>query len=333
MSRAKTSAEDYIQWLIASPKDATMTESSRCSPQPVAHDSYRRLLLSLEPDSDALWEEVKGEVELEHGILVLDDSTLDKPYGPSIELVVRHWSGKHRSVVDGINLITLLWTDGEVAIPIDYRIFDKKRDGLSKNDHFRDMLKNAQERGFQPAMVVFDSWYASLENLKFIQQAGWTFLTCLPQNRKVSPVKGITITVGQLMADESGVLVHLTGFGFVRVFPIDRKDAGMQFWATNDTKMDSERCESLRSLGTWIEGYHRSIKQYCLVERCQARKAVIQRNHIGLAIRAFVRLELHRFDLGISIFELKRRIIREAMRVYRTNPFYTPNRLVLQTTA
>ncbi len=69
MSRAKTSAEDYIQWLIASPKDATMTESSRCSPQPVAHDSYRRLLLSLEPDSDALWEEVKSRLhQLAHNL-------------------------------------------------------------------------------------------------------------------------------------------------------------------------------------------------------------------------------------------------------------------------
>jgi putative transposase len=39
------------------------------------------------------------------GLLILDDSTLDKPYANKIDLVVRHWSGKHHAVVRGIHLI------------------------------------------------------------------------------------------------------------------------------------------------------------------------------------------------------------------------------------
>jgi len=80
-----------------------------------------------------------------------------------MELVVRHWSGKHHAVVSGINLTTLLWTDGDRHVPCDYRIFDMKKDALTKNDHFQAMVKAAQERGLRPACVVFDSWYASLE--------------------------------------------------------------------------------------------------------------------------------------------------------------------------
>jgi len=34
-----------------------------------------------------------------------------------IELVTYHLSGKHGRVVRGINLITLLWTDGEALVP------------------------------------------------------------------------------------------------------------------------------------------------------------------------------------------------------------------------
>jgi len=327
MRPATATAEDYVQWLIASPRDATMTEAARCGPRVQAHDAYRRLLLRLEPTSDELWREVEDEVRLDRGFLVLDDTTLDKPYGPKIELVVQHWSGKHRKVVDGINLITLLWTDGEVAIPIDYRIFNKKNDHKTKNDHFTEMLEKAQERGFQPKMVIFDAWYSSLANLKLIRRLEWKFLTCLKSNRLVSPVKGVKVHVSKLMCDESGVLVHLRGFGRVRVFQSVRADGDVKHWATNDLEMKQERCEALRSLGVWIEDYHRSLKQYCLVERCQARKERIQRNHVGLAIRAFVRLELHRFDLGLSIFELKRRIIRSAVQAYRRSPFYTIERL------
>jgi putative transposase len=49
------------------------------------------------------------------GILVLDDSTLDKPSARLIDLVTRHWSGKQHAVVRGINLTTLSWTDATAA--------------------------------------------------------------------------------------------------------------------------------------------------------------------------------------------------------------------------
>ena len=75
----------------------------------------------------------------------MDDTTLEKPYARKIQLVTRHWSGKHRRVVLGINLLTLLWTDGEKLIPCDFRVYDKPLGGRSKNDHFRDMLAAARE--------------------------------------------------------------------------------------------------------------------------------------------------------------------------------------------
>ena len=39
--------------------------------------------------------------------------------------MTRHWSGKHHRVVQGINLTSLLWTDGEALIPTDFRLYDK----------------------------------------------------------------------------------------------------------------------------------------------------------------------------------------------------------------
>ena len=61
------------------------------------------------------------------------------------------------------------------------------------------------------------------------------------------------------------------------------------------------------------------------VERCFARKAIAQRNHIGLALRAFLRLERHCFSKGISWFEAKTSIIRDAVRAYLAKPIYTLN--------
>ena len=123
----------------------------------MAHDAHPRWLGRLEPEPEILWEEVENLVQLDSGYLVVDDTTIDKPYGPHIELVTRHWSGKHRAVVEGLNLITLLWTDGDLSIPVDWRVFDKEKDGKSKNDHLPQMLETARQRGFKPDCVFWDS--------------------------------------------------------------------------------------------------------------------------------------------------------------------------------
>jgi hypothetical protein len=43
-----------------------------------------------------------------------------------MDLVTYHWSGKHHDVVRGINLITLLWSDGKALVPTDFRLYDKQ---------------------------------------------------------------------------------------------------------------------------------------------------------------------------------------------------------------
>ncbi len=60
-------------------------------------------------------------VSLATGILVVDDSTLDKLFAEKMELVTRQESGKPGRVVQGINLILLLWTEGDCHITSDYR--------------------------------------------------------------------------------------------------------------------------------------------------------------------------------------------------------------------
>ena len=58
------------------------------------------------------------------------------------------------------------------------------------------------------------------------------------------------------------------------------------------------------------------------MERAQVRAAQAQRNHIGLAIRAFLRLEHHCFTTGVSWYEAKARIVRGAVRAYLAKPLY-----------
>jgi len=326
MNAPKCDAEGYINFLVASPRAVSGTEAARAQPEqpdPPAHDAFTRLLHRLEPDPDTLWAEAAPQVRRAGGILVLDDSTLDKPYARKIGLLTRHWSGKHRRVVQGINLLTLLWTDGEALIPCDYRLYEKAVDGLSKNDHFRAMLATAQARGLHPECVVFDSWYASLANLKAARGHGWRWVTQLKANRLVNPDGGGNRPLADCAIAPDGTRVHLQGYGFVLVFLIVAPNGDREFWATSDEGMGELTRRKYAEWAWGIEVYHRGLKQHCGVERAEVRAARAQRNRINRAIRAFLRLEQHRLVTGVSWWEAKTAIVRAAIRHYLAQPRYT----------
>ena len=326
MNPPKCSDDDYINFVIASPRSVSATEAAKVQgdeEQAPAHDAFTRLLHRLEPDAATLWGEAQTQVSLSRGILVIDDSTLDKPYAKKIELVTRHWSGKHHAVVSGINLITLLWTDGDRHVPCDYRIFDKKKDALTKNDHFQAMLKEAHKRGFAPACVVFDSWYSGLDNLKLIRSFDWIWLTRLKSNRKVNPDREGLRAVSEVEVGVAGRVVWLEGYGLVRVFKIVATDGDVEVWATNKVEMNDLERVKWAGFAWAIEHYHRGIKQFCLIERAQVRSRRAWRNHVNLCLRAFLRLESHCHHRGISWYEAKTSIIREAVRAYVANPLYS----------
>jgi hypothetical protein len=325
MNESKVSDLDSINFLVASPLVFSCTEAARVQPeQPhrAAHDALTRLLQRLEPDPTPLWNEATQHGSLHDGLLIIDDTTLDKPYAQQIALVHRQWSGTHHRVVTGITLVTLLWSDGTDAIPCDYRLYDKPVDGMTKNDHFRTMLKTAQQRGFHPRCVAFDGWYSSLENLKTIRSFGWHWLTRLKSNRQVNPDGTGNRALKECAISEDGTVVHLKGYGMIQVVRIDTPDGDTEYWATDVLGMTPQQRERVAGQVWTIEVYHRGLKQFCGVERCQARRARAQRNHIGWALRAFLRLEHHRIMTGTSWFETKMGIIRSALQLYlsQTSP-------------
>jgi len=326
MNPPKVTDEDYINFVIATPRDVTATEAERMQPESKdapAHDAFTRLLGRLEPDAETLWQEVRTQIDLRSGILVLDDSTLEKPFSRFNALVYQHWSGKQKAVVAGINLITLLWTDGERCVPVDYRLFDKDRDGKTKNDHFAEMLLAAFERGFDPDLVCFDSWYASVENLKLCRSLGWHFLTRLKANRQIRVGDSRLQSVAEAgLCGGDGTVAWLKGFGEIKVFRVRATDGTSEYWATSLREMTEEK-RAAQAKSAWrIEMYHRALKQQCLIERAQCRRLRPVLNHIGLCIRAFVRIESHCYREKTSWVEAKTSIIRDAVRAYLSNPRY-----------
>lgn len=128
MNKSKITDCDYINFLIGTQKVYSCAEAERVHPEEEGspcHDAFTRHLHRLLPSTDRLWSEIREHVDPTKGCLICDDTTPDKFYSRKIKPVTRRWSGRHKRVVSGINLITPLRTDGERYLPVDYRIYNK----------------------------------------------------------------------------------------------------------------------------------------------------------------------------------------------------------------
>ncbi len=78
MNPPKCTDEEYINFIIATPRSVSAIEAAKAQPaqaDAAAHDAFTRLLHRLEPDAETLWAESQTQISLHQGILVIDDST------------------------------------------------------------------------------------------------------------------------------------------------------------------------------------------------------------------------------------------------------------------
>lgn len=316
MNPPRCNPDLYVRFLCAASGGWSGVELSKVAPEDMAHDAVSRMLSRGEISPESVWRQAEPLVSRQKGYLLVDDTVVDKPYAEKIELVRWQYSGTHHDVVKGIGVITLLWTDGEKHVPIDFRVYDPDGDGKTKNQHFRDMLATALERGFTPACVLFDCWYASLENLKKIRKLKWMWLTQLKKNRIVDYSEPLETK----QIPPEGLRVHLRKYGFILVFRTDAPNGTVKYWATSNEELSIDEFDRLRRTRWRIENYHRGLKQHCGVSRCQSRSRTSQITHIAASILAFIKLEITRLAQKLSWHEQKQNITRNAIRCYLTRP-------------
>lgn len=315
MQKQKCSLALYTNFLIANHNRYSGTELAKVAPTgDIHHDAVSRWLSSSSFNPSDLWNQVKPIVRKDCGYLIGDDTLLDKRYSRQNELAKKQYSGKEHGIVNGINLVNLLWADADQMIPVDYRAYQKEIDGKTKNDHFRDMLNRAKQRQFSPLYVLMDSWYSSVENLKHIRKKDWHFICSLASNRQVHERQSPYVPVADLsLADKEVRKVWLKEYGYVLVSKAVATNGDVVYLATDDlTLADYEPFIEHWNHRWDIEEFHRGIKQTTGIEKCYSTLAASQKTHIFSAFVAFVKLEKNRLLTRLSWYEQKAQISRMA---------------------
>lgn len=295
----------------------------------VSHDSVNRFLLRERYEPKDLFDIVREIINLEGGILSVDDTVIEKLYSDPkyAELIGYFWSGKYHKTIIGLNLITLYYSDIQGnSVPINYRIYEKK-EGKTKNDYFQEMLIEVIAWGVKPQIVTGDSWYSGVENLKFLRNQELGFLFGVEKNRTVSNESRKYCQVNTLEIPEEGLVTHLREFGFVKLFRkvFKKEDSRHYIFYQPDSENPKEilqqitRSEFIKVHDThWgIESFHRAIKQVCGICRFMVRDSHAIKTHIFCSLQAFVRLEKMRSENIINNwYEVQRDLFTKVIREY-----------------
>jgi Transposase DDE domain len=312
MSRHKCTKELYKAFLQASSVRYSGLALSEVSPIELSHDSISRWLNDKCFRPSGIWEASQQYIDADEPcLLIADDTVLSKTYSEKIDLVNYQYSGNAHDVIAGIGLINLLWhgLEQEASVPVDYRVYDKDTDGKTKNTHFCEMLSLAKTRGITPEAVVMDAWYSSLKNLKAIRDHGWVWITTLRKNRKVNR----DVSLESLFIPDDGLRVHLRGYGWVTVFKFVAKNGRVDYVTTNMENPTRDQVKRVMEARWSIEVYHRELKQTCGIERCQARTGRAQRNHIFMAIVAWLDKHKRRIQEKITLYEQDWQVIKSGI--------------------
>jgi DDE family transposase len=332
----KVSRLDYCQYLLVSQINYTLTNFADHS-EHLSHDAVNRFLRGERITPRLIWDNVRAQVVVtERGYVLFDDTVLDKNYSHSIELVRRQYSGNAHGVIKGIGVVTCVYVnpDADQFWLIDYRIYDPEGDGKTKLDHVREMLQNvAHEKQLAFRAVLMDAWYATKDLMLFIESLRKIYYCPLKDNRQVDDSGGersyrrVDALAWSEAELERGKRLKIKGFPRehkVQCFRVAVTTHRTDYVVTNDLAQDSTQATQKACGFRWkIEQLHREGKQLTGLERCQCRKARIQRNHIGCALLVWVRFKELAAQTGRTMYQLKYGLLDEYLIQQLRNPSLT----------
>lgn len=284
--------------------------------------------------ANLIWEHVKTDLVLSpRGCLIFDDSVLDKNHSHRIELVRRQYSGNAHGIIKGIGMVNCLYVNPETGQYwiVDYRVFDPEGDGKTKLDHVREMLIAAvANKRLSFDRVLVDSWYVTKGLMLLIESLGKIYFCPLKSNRLVDdsnaqqPFQQVSTLTWNDLQLSGGKLIKIKGFPKqhkVKLFRVVVSTNRTDWIVTNDltqhSTLDAQDACTLR----WkIEQFHRELKQLTGIEKCQCRKARIQRNHIACAILVWIKLTAIARKAATNVYQLKKSLLSPYLRMELRSP-------------
>jgi hypothetical protein len=91
----------------------------------VSHDRLTRMLQGTWSGHTLLHLALRTLFSVAGGYLIVEDTVVVKPYARLLGEAAWVWSNKERKVLFGVSVVLLVWTDGQIRIPLAFRVWHK----------------------------------------------------------------------------------------------------------------------------------------------------------------------------------------------------------------
>ena len=342
-------AQIYQNFLISSFGKIEVTKFSKILGKGYSHDRFTKQLLLDDTldDENQLWRDTKQFLRdyenEEHGCIIVDDSLLHKPYTKTNDVICWHYDHVSGKSVKGTLMLNFHYTDNsDVSIPLGYEIITKTKDvwnneyqkyikksTFTKNEIMRDKLEILHfNNRIKYKYILMDKWFTTVDNIVFINDVlSKKFIAPVKKNRKVALTledknNGRYVSIADIdMGAFSSRLIYLKGCDIPlsigkRIVKNGNDGEPLYLYlVTNDANLTFQETLEIYQKRWKIEEYHKSLKQNLKIEHSPTKVELSQRNHINLAICAFIKLEKLRLNYKMNHFKIKEKIYIEALKV------------------
>ena len=331
----------YSDYLISSFGATTATGLARLLEGDINHDEVTQWLAHKARTSGEFWVKVKPyvrEIESEEGVLIIDDSIEEKPYTDENEQICWHYAHDKNQQVKGINFLTILYSNQDIAIPVGYQLITKteyyvnkktgktnRRSEKGKNEYFRELVAQTVKNHIQFRYVLNDSWFASAENMRFIkEEQNKDFIMPLKGNRKIAlsqedKAQGKYVQLEAVnLGKNSKKEIYLEGVKFPlslikQVFVNEDDSIGVLYLVTSDLTITYKQITTIYRKRWKVEEYHKSLKQNVSLSKSPTRTIDSQANHFFASLWGYVKLEVLKLNSKLNHFALKSKLYIKAL--------------------
>lgn len=337
----------YTDYLISSFGQTSATGLSNLLDNAIKHDSFTRMLSDSDFDSKYLWTSVKPlvrEYQDSEGCLIFDDSIIEKLYTDENDLICWHWDHSKGRSIKGINLLSAFYHTQKksqtlpLRIPVAFETIkktirfcdlktkkEKRASPITKNELMQQMIVQAIANGLIFRYILGDTWFASSDNMRFINKKKKFFIFDLQSNRLAAlsennRQKGSWSNINDLeIPSNAPVKLWLKDLEFPvfltkEVFTNKDDSTGVRFLVSNDFSLSNEQFTTVYKKRWSVEEYHKSLKQNVSIAKSPTRTLKTQSNHLFASILAYIKLEKLKFANKMNHFALKTKIYNAALK-------------------
>lgn len=333
--------DEYTDYLICSFGRTTATGLSRLTNGQISHDQVTRFLAAEDFTSARLWQLVKPVVrphEQDDGVLIIDDTIVEKPYSDENDIVCWHWDHSHNRSVKGIQFLSAVYNVSGVVVPVGFDVVNKtvlytdqesgltkRKSDTTKNERCRGLLRACARNQIKFRYVLADCYFACAETMRLIkEEMSKDFVMVVKDNRTVAlsledKMNGRYVSIKSLDLQEGNRrIVHLEGVPFPlalikKVFTNKDGSQGVLYLVTSDLTINYDQILAIYHKRWSIEGYHESLKQNASLPKSPAHTERTQANHLFCSLFAFVKLEMIKVGSNLNPFAVKNRIYMAAI--------------------